>query len=361
MCFMETLPNRTQAAADPVAQRLMTMLNEAALAMMISVGHRTGLFDTLATMPGATSATLAHAARLNERYVREWLGALTTSGIVKFDPQTGRYRLCTDYAPLLTRNGDVNFAATCQFISVLGEVESRIVDCFRNGGGVPYREFPRFHEVMAEESDQTVCAALLAHILPLAPGLVARLERGIDALDVGCGRGHAVLALAERFPNSRVTGYDFSTEAIAHAQAEAARRGLTNARFAVRDVAELNETDRYDLVTAFDAVHDQAHPARVLAQVASALRPDGVFLVQDIDGSRDVAQNIDHPLGTFLYTISCMHCMTVSLAEGGDGLGTMWGRETAVEMLAEAGFDDVHAHRLEHDIMNVFFVARRAS
>src|SRR5690606_3222684 len=107
-----------------------------------------------------------------------------------------------------------------------------------------------------------------------------------------------------------------------------------------------------DLVTAFDAIHDQARPAAVLANIRRALRPGGVFLMQDIRASSHLERNKDHPLGPYLYTISTMHCMSVSLATGGEGLGTVWGEEKALEMLREAGFARVELHRLPHDIMN---------
>jgi len=203
--------------------------------------------------------------------------------------------------------------------------------------------------------------ALLDAILPLVPGLPQRLAAGIDVLDVGCGSGHALAIMAEAFPNSRFTGYDFSEEAIARARAEAGRRGVANLRFEVRDAAAIDEPEAYDLITTFDAVHDQARPAAVLGAIFRALKRDGVYLMQDIDSSSEVHKNMDHPTGPFLYTISCMHCMTVSLAEGGLGLGAMWGEEKAREMLAEAGFASVRVERLPHDAQNSYFVVRKSA
>jgi SAM-dependent methyltransferase len=210
---------------------------------------------------------------------------------------------------------------------------------------------------MAEESDQTAVAALADHILPLVPGLTDRLRRGIDVLDIGCGRGRAVLEMAGLFPASRFAGHDFGADAIADARTEAARRGLTNVRFEVRDAAKLDATAAFDLVTAFDAVHDQAAPDRVLANIAAALRPGGVFLMQDIGASSHLHRNVDNPLAPFLYTISCMHCMSVSLANGGPGLGACWGKETALAMLRDARFRDVRVAELPHDAINYYYVA----
>ena len=349
-----------QQRAEAFAGRMIGALNEGAIAVMTSIGHRTGLFDAMSGLLFSTSDEIASAANLNERYVREWLGAMTVGGIVLHDPENGTYYLPPEHAAFLTRAASPeNIAVSAQFISVMGAVEDEIVEVFRSGGGVPYSSFPRFHEVMAEDSGQTVVAALFDHVLPLVPGLTERLEAGIEVLDVGSGSGRAMNLMARAFPESRFTGYDISEEGILRAITEAKEYGTTNVRFEVKDVATLDETARYDLITTFDAVHDQAKPAAVLKNIARALKDDGVYLMQDIAGSSHVHNNIDHPLGPFLYTISTMHCTTVSLAQGGEGLGTMWGEEKAREMLAEAGFGSVETRRLDHDIANTYYIVRK--
>lgn len=349
-----------QNKAEEFVNRMLTILNHSTLTLMISVGHRTRLFDTLSMLPPSTSRQIAEAAGLNERYVREWLGAMVTGRLIEYNPEGATYSLPPEHAAFLTRAASPNnLGVTAQFIPILGAVEDQIIECFRRGGGVPYAAYPRFHEVMAEESEQTVLAALFESILPLAPGLPERLREGVEVLDVGCGRGRALLQMAETFPASRFTGYDLSAETTAAANEEARQRGLQNVRFVAQDAATFADTERFGLITAFDAIHDQAQPAVVLRNIARALRPDGVFLMQDIGGSSHVHRNLDHPLGTWLYTISCLHCMTVSLAADGEGLGTMWGEEKALEMLTAAGFTEVTANRLPHDIMNVYFVARQ--
>jgi len=348
------------AAAERFGEKLAETLNGGALALMLSIGHRTGLFDVMAGLEPASSADIAREAGLDERYVREWLGAMVTGGVVCFEPERRLYRLPAEHAASLTRESrPSNMASTMQWIPLLGGVEEHVVECFERGGGVPYAAYERFHAVMAEESDQTTVATLEECILPMVPGLVKALERGIDVLDVGCGSGRALNLLARRFPGSRFTGCDLSNEGIAAARAEASQRGLANTRFRLADVAELDEQERYDLVTAFDAIHDQAHPAQVLAAVARALRPDGVFLMQEIGGTSRLERDVEHPIATFLYTVSCLNCMTVSLAQGGEGLGAMWGAETAERMLAEAGLEVVDSRELPHDPINRYFTARR--
>lgn len=345
------------------AERLLAALNNGALCLMISIGHRTGLFDAMSGLPPATSAEVAAKAGLNERYVREWLGAMATGRIVTVDPATNRYTLPEAHAACLTRAAAAdNMAAFAQYIALLGSVEDDIVQCFEKGGGVPYSRFPRFHDVMAEDSGQSVMSSLETHVIPLVPGLAARLEQGIRVLDAGCGRGRILNRLAELYPNSRFVGMDLSQEAVAHARAEAARVGLTNVEFVAADLSTFDrsaDAGAFDLITTFDAIHDQAQPLNVLKGIHRALKPDGVYLMQDISGTSHVHQDLEHPLGPFLYTVSCMHCMTVSLAQGGEGLGAMWGEEKTREYLHAAGFRHVETKRLAHDIQNNWYVVTK--
>ncbi len=181
-------------------------------------------------------------------------------------------------------------------------------------------------------------------------------------LDAGCGRGMALLNLAARFPRSRFRGVDLSEEAIAWATAEATGRGLANVSFVAADLTDFDRSAasaQYDLVFTFDAVHDQAKPARLLRGIHRTLKRDGVYIMQDIHAHSHVHENLDNPMAPLLYTVSCMHCMTVSLAQDGDGLGAMWGRELARRMLAEAGFRQVEIHRFDHDIQNDWYVVRK--
>ena len=356
-----TTANFDAHKAQAFGDRMLGVLNGAALALMTSIGHRTGLFDVMAGMPPADPAKIAAQAGLQERYVREWLGAMATAGVVDYDPEQRVYGLPPEHAACLTREARPNnLAATTQWIALLGGVEDQLVECFEQGGGVPYASYGRFHAVMAEESDQTVVAALENAILPSVPGLVEALDRGIEVLDVGCGSGGALNLMARRFPKSRFTGYDLLPSSVAAAKSEALAHGVRNTRFEVRDVSEMDHLGRFQLITAFDAIHDQARPDVVLAAIGRALHPDGVFLMQDIAGTSHVHEDAKHPLAPFLYTVSCMHCMTVSLSQNGAGLGAMWGRERALRMLAAAGFGKVEVSTLPHDPINQYYAARKA-
>jgi 2-polyprenyl-3-methyl-5-hydroxy-6-metoxy-1,4-benzoquinol methylase len=342
---------------EAFANRFIDALNESSLMMMFSIGHRTGLFDAMDGANWSTSSGIAEAAGLDERYVREWLGAMVTGKVVDYRAEDASYRLPAEHARWLTRRATPeNMAVTAQWISVLGCVESRIVEKFKTGGGVSYECYHRFHETMAEESAQTVVAALHDHILPLSEGLAKQLEQGAKVLDVGCGSGRAACALAKAYPASAFVGYDLCEDAIAAANALAREQGLSNARFRTRDITHLDEAEIYDVVTAFDIVHDQKDPGTVLANIYAVLKHGGTFLMQDIAGSSYLEKNIDHPIGPFGYTVSTMHCMTVSLAQGGAGLGTMWGEELAEDMVKKAGFTELTKHKLEHDFINVYYV-----
>jgi SAM-dependent methyltransferase len=354
---------KTRVTAESLEEftvRYLEVLNHGALCLMISIGHRTGLFRTLRSAGPCTSARLAKLSHLNERYVREWLGAMTTGKIVEIEDD--HFVLPETVCQLFANEEETsNIAYLSQYIGMLGEVETRVVECFSKGGGVPYSAYPRFHDVMAQDSGQNIVAALPDHILPLVPGLTVALQNGISVLDIGCGRGRAVHLLAEKFPRSCFTGFDLSEEAIAYARHHANRAGLGNLRFEIRDLTNFHceaPEAAYDLVTAFDAIHDQARPDNVLAGIRRSLKERGVFLMQDIRASSAIAENRDHPIGTLLYTISCMHCMTVSLAQGGMGLGAMWGEQKALEFLKSAGFANVEVRTLEHDIQNNYYVAR---
>ncbi|MEZ5338409.1 MAG: class I SAM-dependent methyltransferase [bacterium] len=343
--------------AEAFGGRMVGIVNDASLALMISLGHRTGALEAMAGLDWAGIDAIADASNLHPRYVREWLGAMVTGGVVEFDPETQRYRLPAEHAAVITsKAGSHNLAVPMQFIPVMGSVETQLVDAFRHGGGVPYSEFERFHPVMADFSDQTVLAGLENSIIPAVPGLHERLQSGIDCVDIGCGSGHAAIRMAELYPNSRFTGYDFEERAVNAANELARSRGIGNISFEVRDVADMDETESFDLVTAFDVIHDQADPAGVLANVRRMLRSGGVFLMQDIKACSQLHDNIDHMVGTFLYTVSTTHCMTVSLANGGAGLGTCWGRELAERMIGDAGFSSLDTKELSHDPFNYYYI-----
>jgi ubiquinone/menaquinone biosynthesis C-methylase UbiE len=348
-----------RSKADIFAERLFQIINDGMLCLLISVGHRTRLFDTMATLPPSTSQEVATAAGLNERYVREWLGGMLAGSLLEYDRDSMRFALPQEHAAFLTRtSGADNMASLTRYVAMLGDVEDEIVECFSRGGGVPYSRYAKVVEVDRENISDAADATLIDVTLPLVPGLVERLQGGIDVADVGCGIGHAINVMARAFPASRFTGYDISQQSLAYGRAEAEAIGLRNARFEDRDAATLDGIPSFDFITTFDSIHDQADPAAVLRGIALSLNPGGAYLCVDIAASSDVADNATHPAGPLLYTYSTMHCMPVSLALNGAGLGSVWGEQLALRMLAEAGFSDVDSRRVDGDIINNYYICK---
>ena len=353
---------------DEFAERLIGVVNSGTLALMISVGLRTGLFETMEALPPSTSAEIAAAAGLEERYVREWLAAVSTGGVVFHDPAYLTFFLSTERAAALRRvvggPGGKQLGALAQHVGLLARLEDGVVDCFRHGGGLPYEAMWSAMSAQGgalDEPGPLEDVALVEGALPVVPQVVERLRLGIDVADVGRGAGLQLNVMAHRFPASRFVGFDFySDERLEAGRAQARLNGLTNVRFETKDAATLDGSEMFDFITTFDAVHDQARPDLVLRGIAKSLRPGGVYLCVDCSGSSTLADNLSDPLGTWKYTWSVMHCMSVSLAYGGMGLGTVWGEQLARQMITEAGFTSVETVHLPGDLINCYHIASMA-
>jgi SAM-dependent methyltransferase len=283
---------------------------------------------------------------------------MVCGGIVEHDARTHTFRLPPEHAAGLTGASTKNFATMAEFFPLMARVIPHVTDAFRTGAGVPYSAYqPDFTGLMDRRSRPRYDELLFSKYLALPDGLLPRLKAGIRGADVGCGTGYCVILMAERFPKSTFVGYDLSEPAIAQARAEAGARQITNASFVTQDIAALQTPVPFDLITAFDAIHDQADPAGVLRRIRAALAPGGTFLMVDVCASSNLEDNVGVPMAPYLYTISTMHCMSVSLAGGGPGLGATWGHQVATRMLHEAGFTDVQ--RFERvDPVNTLYVAR---
>ncbi|MGI5126055.1 class I SAM-dependent methyltransferase [Pseudonocardia sp. CA-107938] len=321
--------------------RLLDLLTGHALTMMISLGHRTGLFDAAAQGP-ATSAELAGRAGLAERYVREWLGAVVTGGIMEYDPASGRYTLPAEHAEFLTGERARNVGPTALMLGSLDAVLPEVAAGFRSGDGVEYAQYVTATEGRMGGSWRHIYDEhLVDGFVGGVPGLTERLRAGARALDLGCGTGHAITVLASAFPAAEFVGLDIAPEAIAAAEAERAELALSNARFAVGDAADPLPGGPFDVVFAFDAIHDQQRPDVVLGRVRDALAPDGVFVMVDAKFASAVEDNLDNTYAPMAYAISTLFCVPSTLARGEEALGAVWGVETATRMLAEAGFCQV--------------------
>jgi len=321
--------------------KLLGIYTGAVLTKLIEIRYQLGLFEASRSGP-ATSAELSDRAGLNERYVREWLGAMATSGIYSYDPESKRYTLPEEHAALLTGGAAQNLAPMSRMINHFGTHLPALAACFREGGGIPYSAYrPVFTQCMDDIWRRIYDQQLVNGFIAAVPGLSDALTQGIHVLDIGCGTGHAINVLAREFPSSRFCGYDIAEDAIEVARAEARAIGLSNASFEVLDVTTLPNEPRFDLITAFDAIHDQKSPDLVLRGINRALAAGGTFLMIEFKFSSRVEENSDNPFAPLYYSFSLMHCMPVSLAVGGRGLGAVWGEHTARQLLAEAGFKTV--------------------
>lgn len=333
---MDATPDRK--AVQEFARRLFGFYTNGILTLMVNIGHKTGLFEAMAQGPG-TSQEIADRARLNERYVREWLGAMTTGGIAEYDAASRVFTLPAAHAACLTGVSSRNLAPGSQTLAMLAKHVPSLVECFRSGGGVPYSAFrPEFTDAQDASWRLLYDGLLIKGFLPLVKGLPERLQAGSRVADVGCGTGHAVNLMAREYPASTFIGYDLGEDALARARAEAHQMGLGNARFERLDATLLPPEPPFDVVTSFDAIHDQRDPAAVLRRIAAGLAPGGTYVMVEPKASSRLEENIGNPFAAYMYGVSVMHCMTVSLADGGAGLGTAWGEETARRMLREAGF-----------------------
>jgi SAM-dependent methyltransferase len=242
----------------------------------------------------------------------------------------------------LTGTSSRNLASNSQVLAMVAKRLPRVVECFRGGGGVPYSEYrPDFTDYQDATWRLLYDGLLIRGFLPLAKGLPERLAAGIHVADLGCGTGHAVNLMAREYPSSTFIGYDIGADAIQRGRAEARSMDLANARFEVADVTRLPAEPKFDLITSFDSIHDQRDPVVMLESAANALATGGIYLAVEPRASSNLEENARNPFAPYLYGISVLHCMTVSLAEGGVGLGTAWGEQTARRYLTDAGFTSI--------------------
>ena len=344
------------AKVEAFAGHLMPILQGSLLSYMIDIGDRTGLFASAAQGPG-TSQEVADRAGLHERYVREWLGAMVTSGIVTFDPTAQTYFLPPEHAVLLV--GSSSMTPLAHTNTVLAKHVPQIAQVFREGGGVPYVDYtPEFTDAMDAIGRGGFDQFLVDAYLPLAPGLTEKLTAGATVADVACGTGHALVLLAQAFPASTFTGYDLDEIAIERARSEAAEAGLTNVTFEIADIAALTVETPLDAIFVFDAIHDQVDPTGVLQRIHAALAPDGTFLLREPHAADTLEGNLANPMASVQYSVSTLHCLTVSLAHGGAGIGTVFGEQLARTMLTEAGFEDPAMHPAPGQPFDVIYVTR---
>jgi 2-polyprenyl-3-methyl-5-hydroxy-6-metoxy-1,4-benzoquinol methylase len=355
---------------EDFAAKLTEILNQGAMNLALGIGYKNRIFDTLEDIgKPVTIGTLAAATRLDARYLREWLGIMVTGRIIDLAENPDgedTYFLPPERAAFLTRRaGSNNLGVYTQEIPLLTACALEAVNAgFTTGDGVPFTTYPDFQQFMAQLADAKHEKMLVSEFLPSVDDgkLIQRLADGIQVCDLGCGEGVAVNLMARAFPQSTFTGIDNHPEAIASARQKAGAQGLANAFFRERDAATIEGQEkwrqRFDYICAFDAIHDQTHPLESLRSIRYMLAPGGLFSMVDIKAGSRHADNLDHPMGPFLYTVSLMHCMPVGLNDNGTGLGMMWGRQKAAALLKEAGFEHVEPTEMDYDPFNLHYLCR---
>lgn len=319
---------------------LMTNDLGAALQGALSyIGDRLGIFQALAKASPVSSADLAANTGLNERYLREWLGAMTAAKYLEYDAGTGCYSMPREHAMVLAdESSPFYMGGFMQMIVPEVAMAPKLMQSFRTGRGVPQSEYPaEVFEAIERSSAPMYRHSLLRKWIPAMPQVIDCLNNGGEALDVGCGSGRAVITIASAFPNARVHGYDAHPGSIERARANAAAAGVgERVNFEVVDCTRL-PAERFDFISVFDVVHDSVDPAGLLKSICLALKPNGTCLMVEVNASNRVEDNIN-PMGRMMYAASTLYCMTVSLAHNGAGLGALMGENKARELARDAGF-----------------------
>ena len=335
---------------DQFAERVVGDISATVVTAMSVIGDRLGLFKELATSGPVTSDELAERTGLNERYMREWLSSLACAGYLEYEPDAGRFALPSEHAPSLAEEPGPYFAGG--FLEVLpywwGQTDS-IVDAFKSGGGVHQSAYSDHMWSGLERFTASWFENLLLQVwIPAMPEVQAKLERGVLMADVGCGNGRAAIKLAKAYPKSRFVGYDIFGPAIESAVENARLAGVDDrVKFQQLDASQgLPET--FDVIATWDVVHDMANPRGALRAIREALNPEGNYILLDINCSDKLEENFG-PLGAMFYGTSVMYCMTTSLAEQGEALGTVGLPPATVrDLCAEAGFSAVNQLPLEN-------------
>lgn len=345
-------PAKTEAFFGKVMGDLSGMI----ATWLAGIGDRYGLFSILTRYGPATAGELTARAGIDGHYAREWLAAMSSAGYLEYDPASQRFALPAEHAMVISEEGSPFFVGGFfQQFRGLNRIADRVADAFADGAGVPIALYDNdWFEGMERNTSAWFDNVLVQQWIPAMPDVRAKLENGALVADVGCGRGRALIRLAEAFPASSFVGYDLVAASLDPASANAAAAGVSGrVRFAQRDV-ETGLPELYDVITAFDVVHDAAYPAGFLRAIRRALKPDGIFVCLDFNSSEKIEENAG-PVGTFLYGSSIVYCMATSLAAGGEGLGAAGLHDAKLHALSkEAGFSHVRRVPIDNPFNSLY-------
>ncbi len=330
------------------------------VSLMIQIGDRLGLYRALDGAGPVTAAELAAKTGLKERWLLEWLRGQAGARLVNYhDPD--RFELTPVGAAVLAdEEGSLAFAAGAFTGQTPPETVEKLIDAFRTGIGLSYQELgPNAAHRTERMLGPWTRRSLVGQIIPALDGVGAKLERGAQVADVGCGGGIALTTLAEAFPKSTFHGYDPSAHAVERCEAKRTQKRLSNVAAYVAGGESLPKEPTYDFVITFDCIHDMTRPAEVIASIRRALKPDGTWLIKDIRSQPNFKDNMRNPMLAMFYGFSVSACMSSALSEpGGAGLGTLgFNPEVAERMVREAGFTRFQLHDFE-DPSNLYYEVR---
>lgn len=345
------MPETDTAQRDALVGQLLTSATGALELFHVYVGDRLGLYDALAAHGPLTSQSLADSAHISERYAREWLEEQAVAGYLSVDGDR-RYSLPAAHAEVLVdRDSLAYLTALGRGIASIGAVMPQVLEAFRTGAGVPYEAYGSDMRTSISALNRPAFINLLGtEWFPKVPELHQRLLSGADVADVGCGTGWSSIAIASAYPKVRVEGIDLDRASIEEAQANARAAGVTDrVHFEVRDASDPQLAGHFDLVTAFETLHDMSHPVDALRAMRSLARPGAYVVVMDEKADEAFSAPGDD-LQRFLYGWSALHCLAVGMTEPGSaGTGTVMRPATLRGYAREAGFSDIEILPIEHD------------
>lgn len=345
-----------QAEVELFLNKVVADTSGLAVTVMAALGDRLGLFKDFAANGPAVSSEFAKRTGIHERYAREWLAGMTSAGYLEYDPVSQLFSLPPAHEPVLAQEGGpFFFGGTHQMLLGMLKTLELLEKAFQTGNGIPMAAYDgNTWEGMERDSTPIYEAKLLKEWIPAMPDVHAMLERGVKVADVGCGSGRVLIMLAQEFPKSRYLGIDIFEPVIERARSNAEAAGVSHlVSYKVLDPS-FGMPDQYDLVTTFDVIHEAVNPLGLLRAIRESLKPGGQYVCMDVNCKEALEKNVG-PLAALRYGFSLLFCMSVSLAEGGEALGTMGLHEAKMKQLCrEAGFSDVTLIQLENSNHNLY-------
>jgi SAM-dependent methyltransferase len=314
-------------------------MGAAAVAPLVIMGDKLGLYKSLAADGPLTTEALADKTGTTERYVREWCAAQAGSGYIQYDRETNAFSMSPEQqAVFADGNSPACMTGGYYAISSLFTDEPKITHAFQSGEGVAWGDHSECLFCGTEKFFRPgYMANLVADWLPALDGVVEKLQRGAKVADVGCGHGASTLVMAKAFPRSTFIGFDFHEASIEHANEHVRESGLDNIHFEVAAAKSFPGND-FDLVAFFDCLHDMGDPVGASAHARRALKPNGTMMLVEPFAEDNLADNLN-PVGRMYYCFSTMVCTPASISqEVGLALGAQAGEKRLRDVAMEGGF-----------------------